>query len=165
MYIVVNRLFIAIISNMHIVDGDIVHFATPFSFIAHQCNCWSKTPKHLSRHIFNTYPEANIYQDGTNRVPGEIIIRNRVINMLSQCSVGRAGRFGPDETYEKRRMWLRQCLKKILDNKAIKVVYFPFGIACGAAGDSWKAVSKILEEFDLEMRKQNRKAFLVHYSG
>lgn len=146
---------------MRIVNGDILDYASDEVYIAHQCNCWSKKPKHLSTSIFCIYTNANIYIDGTKRIPGNIIVRKPVINMLSQNSFGRAGQYNKNETYNMRRQWLRECLSKILDNKDIKRVCFPYGLGCGAAGDKWEYIYPILEEFNIEMSRENREVFLV----
>jgi hypothetical protein len=149
---------------MEIVEGNLLDYASPFSFIAHQCNCWAKRPKHLSAQVFGKFPHANIYGDGTKRVPGNIIVRGPVINMLAQNSFGKAGRYDPKESYPMRREWLRQCLDKILSKKDIKTVYFPYGLGCGAAGDNWIFVEPIFQEFGIAMKAEGRTAYFVRFS-
>lgn len=143
--------------RMETVEGDLLNFCTPFTFIAQQCNCNSRTPKHLSAQIFKRFPEANIYRGDVKRVPGNIIIRGRVVNILSQNSPGKAR----TETYLQRREWLRQGLEKILENKSITEIYFPWGMSCGAAGDNWDKVLPIFEEFHDKMTQDGRIAKFV----
>lgn len=145
--------------KMQVVQGDLLDFATPFSFIAHQCNCKSNTPKNLSKQIFTKFPRANIYKRDVKRTPGTIIVRGSVINMLSQNHFGKA--YGNPDTYEMRRQWLRSCLQQILAIPTIKVVYFPWGLGCGLAGDNWDEVRPIIEEFGEEMTRQGRQAAFV----
>lgn len=142
---------------MEVIEGNLLDFCTPFSFIAHQCNCKSKSPKHLSYQIFTKFPNANIYNGKFDRKPGDIIIRDKVVNILSQNYPGKA-RY---ETYIQRREWLRQGLEKIFENKQIDTIYFPWGMGCGAAGDDWEKVLPIFEEFNEKMKMENRVAKFI----
>jgi hypothetical protein len=147
--------------ELEVINGDLLDYATPFNYIAHQCNCMSKTPKHLSAAVFAKFPHANIYKKEVKRVPGNIIIRGQIVNMLSQNSCGRAGQYGP-ESYFDRRNWLEMCLQKILDTPQIKIIFFPYGMCCGAAGDDWSKVGPIFQRFAEKMNADNgRKVVLI----
>lgn len=138
---------------METIEGNLLDYCTPFSYIAHQCNCKSKTPKHLSYQVFSKFPHANIYRDKTIiRQPGNIIIKGTVVNVLSQNFPGKA-RY---ETYVQRRIWLRHGLQQIFENKSIRTIYFPWGMGCGAAGDDWNKVLPIFEEFYEKMKGEGR---------
>ena len=71
------------------VKGDLLDFSTD-SYIVHQCNCVTNTPKGLSQSIFAKFPGADIYSDGTVRKLGDIVIRGNVINLLGQYYPSRA---------------------------------------------------------------------------
>jgi O-acetyl-ADP-ribose deacetylase (regulator of RNase III) len=147
---------------MEIIEGDLLDYCTPFTYIAHQCNCKSKTPKHLSYHVFKRFPHANIYNGPQKYVrnPGTIIVKGTVVNVLAQYNPGKA-RGIDGEWYPQRRIWLKMALDKILENKEIKTIYFPWGMSCGAAGDDWDKVLPIFEEFNEKMSKEGRKAAFI----
>jgi hypothetical protein len=149
--------------EIEILDGNLLDYASPFNYIAHQCNCMSSTPKHLSASIFGKFPHANIYKKGIVRIPGNIIVRGSIVNMLSQKSCGRAGQYGP-ESYTDRRNWLKQCLQNIFDTPQIKIIFFPYGICCGAAGDDWSIVGPIFNDFAHKMLMVGRKVALIKYN-
>jgi hypothetical protein len=146
--------------KLEVINGDLLDYASPFSYIAHQCNCMSKKPKHLSAIVFGKFPHANIYKEGVVRIPGEIIIKGQVVNMLSQNSCGRAGQYGP-ESYFDRRKWLKMCLQKILDTPQIKRIFFPYGMCCGAAGDDWTEIFSILQSFAEKMLADNGRSVVL----
>lgn len=147
---------------MKVIKGNLLDYANLEKgwYIAHQCNCISRTPKHLSHQVFSRFPEANIYNSGEKRIPGTIMIRGNVINILSQHFPGKARR----ETYAQRREWLQQGLNTIYDHKEIKTVFFPYGFGCGMAGDNWKYIRRIFQQFIERMNQDNRNVHFIVYN-
>ena len=53
-------------------------------YIAHQCNCTSRWGLGASKAIFARFPDADVYAGRVaNDVPGHILVRGRIINMLA----------------------------------------------------------------------------------
>jgi hypothetical protein len=129
------------------IDGDILEFEQNY-FIAHQCNCKSTVPYGLAKSIFDKYPYSNIYNDNSVRIPGNIIVRKNVINMLGQVYPGRSSKY---ETKEQRKHLFNFCLKAIQnyfkDKQDIKLV-FPKNIGCNLAGGNWKDYEQLLIDFE-----------------
>lgn len=144
-------------------DGDLLDHVSPFYFIGHQCNCRSKTPKHLSKYVFTKFPNANVYKPGYPRVPGDIAIIGQVVNMFAQDRPGKA--YGPPngESYSQRRDWMRQCLDKVYAQANIRTFCLPYGIGCGMAGDVWEGgMEEIMEEFTERMKQDNGRKVIFY---
>ncbi len=124
------------------INGDILE--TDVQYIAHQCNCVTKNSLGLAKAIFNKYPESNIYNKNIKRIPGEIIVKGKVINMLSQYKPGSPS---VGDSSDDRIRWFKLCLKEIKNIDDIKSVAFPYKIGCGLAKGDWKTYKKIIEEF------------------
>lgn len=98
-----------------LVQGDLLK--SPAKYIAHQINCKTDKAKGLSDAIFGKYPYANVYGDGTERVPGKIIVRGDghqqryVINMAAQVYPGKPNHHNDTSAF--RLEWFRNCLKLI----------------------------------------------------
>jgi hypothetical protein len=121
-------------SNLTFIQGDILDYTNDY-YIAHQCNCITTTAQGLAKSIFDAYPSANIYADGTDRDVGKIIVRDKIINMLAQNS---AGKPKYNETEEMRETYFQECLDNIVSyfpNGA--QIAFPCFIGCGLAGGKW----------------------------
>lgn len=125
-------------------------------YIAHQCNCVTNRAAHLADAVFRRFPHANVYRDrqysGRRDMPGTIDVRGDesinqrlVINMFAQLYPGYSKY--PNDSYEKRREWFRQCLDKIKQISGLESIAFPEGIGCGAAGASWPEYRDLLEQF------------------
>ena len=127
-----------VIGNVLDYDGTIVH----------QCNAQTSRAMGLAKAIFDTYPEANIYNDGTRRVPGTIIIREPIVNLIGQKTPGKpkAG-----ESAAMREAWFEQALIELADychEAEIEEVAFPYGIGCGLAGGNWDNYKAMIKQFE-----------------
>lgn len=133
----------------------------PEIYICHQCNCESVRALGLAKAIFDKYPAADIYSYNylVSRIPGTIIIRGNVINMLAQITPGK-----PNDTYDspkKRIRFFKACLNEIAKyfskmRQSSHTIAFPWGIGCGLAGtpggnasasEGWKIYEKEIQNF------------------
>lgn len=136
---------------MKIVKGDLL--TSPTQYIAHQCNCITSNAAHLSKAVFEAFPEADIYSPRLGKTvprpdeqPGDIKVKNKVINILGQLYPGKSKNHndGPKE----RQAFFQQALDKIREIPNLESIAFPEGIGCGAAGGHWPDYLKMIEEFD-----------------
>ena len=113
-------------------------------YIVHQVN--SKTTKGagLSAAVFKKFPYADVYKDGTRRIPGEIIIRKDIINLVGQDTPGKPKK---NETAKKREKWFEEGLEKIEEIPDLESVAFPYGIGSGLAGGNWENYQKMINKF------------------
>lgn len=115
-------------------------------FIAHQCNCVTRTAQGVAKALFRAFPDADIYKArAAADEPGRIVVRGRVINMLAQRYPGRA-RYAND-TAEQRLAWFAACLDEIGRLPEIGSLALPHGIGCGLAGGDWDAYRGAIETF------------------
>jgi len=137
--------------SVEIIKGNLLDMPADV-FIVHQCNCTTTTAKGLSAQVFKKYPYANIYKatkrngvktKGIVRVPGDIIIKTPVINLLGQNRVGKPG---TDETAAQREEWFQQGLNKISEY-VIEKIAFPHGIGCGLSKGNWENYLEMIEKF------------------
>jgi len=136
------------------IDGDLFN---QVGYICHQCNCVSRTGKGLSYDIFRLYPEADIYREGLNRKPGDVIIRNNVINMIVQKHPSRP--MGMD-TLEARERAFLDCLitiQKLIP--ANSIISFPYNIGCGLGGGNWIHYRSMI--YDFSSRNPNMTVYIV----
>ena len=142
-------------SPLVIVNGDLTE-ATE-KYIAHQCNCTTKTAKGLAQAIFAKFPYANIYKDRARfgaTEPGNIVVcgdgveKRYVINMLAQISGGRPKK---PETFEARAEYFQQCLDQIKEIPDLDSIAFPYNIGCGLAKGNWPLYEKMLADFAREV--------------
>ena len=143
------------IGNLKIVNGDLTEAKE--KYIAHQCNCTTKSVKGLAVAVFGKFPYANIYKDrrafGATE-PGKIIVcgngttQRYVINMLAQYSGGRPKK---PETYETRAQYFQQCLDQIKQIPDLESIAFPYNIGCGMAKGNWPRYQKMLSDFAAEV--------------
>jgi O-acetyl-ADP-ribose deacetylase (regulator of RNase III) len=121
--------------NLQIVNADLLTSDT--DYIAHQCNSSHNRNFGLSSVISKMYPKANIYNgkyEALNRIPGTIIIRDKVIAMIAQVSQGKPKK---PETKLSRQQLFQSCLDEIAKIPNIKSIAFPYCIGCGLAGGDW----------------------------
>jgi O-acetyl-ADP-ribose deacetylase (regulator of RNase III) len=125
------------------------------TYIVHQCNCVTTTGKGLAQHIFNQFPDANVYRNSTQlRKPGNIEIRGKVVAMYAQ---NKPGKVSTQETSQQRHIWFQQCLQKLGDimlKEHVTDVAFPYGIGCGLAGGNWSIYSRMIQDFAEEYNLQ-----------
>jgi hypothetical protein len=67
----------------------------------------------------------------------------------------------PAETKERRIVWFQECLDKFkleLDEKGMNredvQIGFPYGIGCGLAGGDWTVYSKMISDWEKEIKCQ-----------
>ena len=125
-------------------------------YVAHQCNCLTRRSAGFAHEVFDRFPEANIYAERPDRdyrppphlMPGNIVVRGRVINMLAQYFPG-VPRY-PDSALDGRAARLRyfaECLVKVSRLPGIESVAFPWRIGCNMAGGDWDAYRRTIDAF------------------
>eukprot|EP01139_Manchomonas_bermudensis_P010732 Amastigsp_a341000_14.p1 type:complete len:153 gc:universal Amastigsp_a341000_14:505-47(-) len=130
-------------------------------FIAHQCNCVSKSGRGVAKSVFQRFPEANIYsRRAAEDTPGHIVVRGRVVNMLAQRYPGKA-KYAND-TAALRLEWFDACLDEIAQLPDIGSVAFPFRIGCGLAGGDWAEYESRLVAF---ASRHNIRVVLYKFEG
>jgi hypothetical protein len=111
--------------NKSILDLD------PEIYICNQCNCESFYAIGLTKAIFDKYPAADIYGYNylVSRLPGTIIIRGNIINMLAQITPGK-----PNLSYDSAKKRIRffvACLNEIARRIPLgSTIAFPWKIGC-----------------------------------
>ena len=127
-------------------------------YICHQCNSISVYAKGLSLEIFNKFPKSDIYKNKIEKVPGNIIIIEDVINMIAQISPGKSYKKG--DSKNDRIEFFKGCLDKISEHFKDQVVKisFPYNIGCGLAGGNWDIYKELIENFGKE--KENLSIFV-----
>ena len=132
-------------------------------YIVHQCNCKTSRGRTLraaglSAHIFKVIPEADIYSNERTyqRVPGNICIREKVVNLFGQRCPGKVT---ARETAAQRLAWFQKGLDELenfLKQEAeacsgmvdmLPPVAFPYKIGCGLAGGNWPDYWSCIQQF------------------
>lgn len=125
------------------------------TYIAHQCNCVSRSSAGLAKSLFAKFPYAECYTSRKKAsIPGTIIITKNIINMFAQYYPGKAVITKKDSS-ENRLMWFRMCLKAIEktlgdDDKQQQqhiTIAIPERIGCGLAGGDVNDYHEALGEF------------------
>lgn len=131
------------------ITGDVLKLElTPTEYICHQCNCSSHYAKYLAYAIFKQWPYANIYNDHSEREPGNIIVRAPVINLLGQRYASIA--HYPDDTIQHRVSFFQAGLDAIREwatTTQVTRIYFPYKIGCSAAGGDWLVYRQMIDTF------------------
>lgn len=128
-----------------VIIGDILEYVD-FGFIVHQCNCVTTDAKGLAKRIFDRYPEANIYSNGTVRRLGDVIIKGRIINLIGQYYPGKPKY--KNDTSKIRENNFSNALEKIqLIIPEHSKIYFPYNIGCGLAGGNWNNYFNMIKLF------------------
>lgn len=129
---------------LKILRQNILHFEG--SYIAHQCNAVSKSAAGLALDIFRAFPESNIYKDRESySLPGTIIVKGKVINMIAQYHPGSSGESFIDN--ESARLgYFQKCLNEI-SKLQFSSIAFPYKIGCGLAGGSWDDYYGLIESW------------------
>ena len=143
-------------SLLVVVNGDLTEARE--KYIAHQCNCTTKTSKGLAHSIFTKFPYANVYKNRESfgaTEPGNIIVcgngedKRYVINMMAQITGGKPKK---PETFEIRAEYFQQCLDQIKEIPNLESIAFPFNIGCGLAKGNWPVYEKMLSDFAEEVK-------------
>jgi O-acetyl-ADP-ribose deacetylase (regulator of RNase III) len=120
-----------------IVNGDLL--SCDAEYIVQQCNTTSKKCLGLSSLIAKKWPTCNFYRE--TREPGSVVIKERVIGLMSQVNPGKPK---GDETKKSRELLFLKCLDQLPPAKSIA---FPFGIGCGLAGGDWTRYFKLIKHW------------------
>lgn len=125
------------------IEGDLL--SGDYETIVHQCNCVTIAGCGLYSSIAKVYPQADIYSLRTEpSVPGEVIVTEPVIAMMSQYYPG--GPNSTSDTRSRRLRWFKRCLNKIAALE-LDSVAFPHGIGCGLARGNWDDYEMCIREF------------------
>jgi hypothetical protein len=151
-----SKKFIGPLKNsVNIIEDDI--FGIDVQYIAHQCNCLTSHSAGFAKQVFYNFPEANIYScrsSETNsknlpksQIPGQIIVRGKIINMLAQVFPGKPKFDNGLDSREKRKEYFKKCLNQISMINGVKSIAFPYGIACNMGGGKWDDYLSMITEF------------------
>ena len=150
-----------------VVTGDLLE--SKEQYIAHQCNCVTKSAAGLASYIFKKCPYSNVYysrqhksEPGTIQVCGDGINNRYVINMFSQYYPGGAWDDFPNDTYELREEYFKKCLTAISEINNLQSIAMPVKIGCGLAGGNWDKYLNMIENFADNIYKKNR-AYVTLY--
>lgn len=123
-------------------------------YIAHQCNCMSKTSAGLAKSLFDKFPYANVYSQrtspdklGTIKICGDGIYKRYVINMFAQYYPGKSKY--DNDSVKIRLKAFENCLAQISLINDLESIAFPYNIGCGLAGGDWDAYLGLIEKFSL----------------
>jgi O-acetyl-ADP-ribose deacetylase (regulator of RNase III) len=122
-------------------------------YIVHQTNCCTTYPKGLSKHIFDKFPDANVYKCRNHFLknydkPGTIIVRGKIINAMGQWDKSKPK--GDFDSYKNRLAWFSQCMNAIVNINGIESLAFPYKIGCGLAGGNWDDYFTTIKRFSNE---------------
>lgn len=133
----------------------IMHYETndltkcPYAVIAHQCNTRTRTSKGLSAAMFRKFPSANTYDNGFERVAGNISVHTvgeqRIVNMYGQVHPSRPGHY--NDSASDRIRYFKSCLDQMAALPDLTSVAFPDHIGCGLAGGDWDVYHRMIAEF------------------
>ena len=142
-------------STLKIVDGSLLD--SDCQYIAHQCNCYSRSGAGLASAVFKAFPWADVYSNRSERgnyaaLFGSITVhgdpkRNQryVINIYGQL---RPGKPSPGwDSAASRLEAFGKALDQIARLPELKSIGFPYGIGCGLAGGDWNKYERLLEGF------------------
>jgi O-acetyl-ADP-ribose deacetylase (regulator of RNase III) len=131
--------------QINFVNGDILN-ATE-DYIVQQVNATGNRNMGLASSIAKKYPLSNIYSGihkVENRIPGTIIIRDKVINIVGQINPGKPS--GKDSAIN-RITFFKNALNAI--PKDLVSIAFPMGIGCGLAGGDWDVYLNLIKQFKI----------------
>jgi O-acetyl-ADP-ribose deacetylase (regulator of RNase III) len=134
-------------SSQHIdfVHGDILN-ATEH-YIVQQVNATGNRNMGLASSIAKKYPLSNIYSGIHKvepRIPGTILIRDKVINIVGQINPGKPSK---DDSATNRITFFKNALDNI--PKDLVSIAFPMGIGCGLAGGNWNVYLDLIKQFKI----------------
>ncbi len=134
---------------VEVIDDDLLD--APLCWLLHQCDCVSTHSAGLAAAIFKRFPAADVYTNSTTqRRPGEIEVRGRVIALYAQYAPDHAQAGDGHDSALCRHGWFRRCLEKAASHARKHamtetgswqyprpVLAVPYGIGCGLAGGNW----------------------------
>tara|TARA_R110000868_G_scaffold75946_3_gene218795 strand:+ start:12875 stop:13357 length:483 start_codon:yes stop_codon:yes gene_type:complete len=152
---------------IEIINGDLL--SANAQYIAHACNCVTRTSAFFAKDLFNKYPYADIYSGRFSAdKPGNIIIKGNgederfIIGLLSQFYPGKPN--FPDSTLDGiriREKYFYHCLLRIAKIENLNSIAFNWRIGCGAAGGNWEHYLGMLTNFAQYVKStQNTKVFI-----
>ena len=133
------------VNFVNFVNGDILN-ATE-DYIVQQVNATGNRNMGLASSIAKKYPLSNIYSGKFKvepRIPGTIIIRDKVINIVGQINPGKPS--GNDSAIN-RITFFKNALNVIPKN--LVSIAFPMGIGCGLAGGDWNVYLNLIKQFKI----------------
>lgn len=117
------------------------------AWICHQTNCVTSSAAGLAKAIFDKWPHTDVYKDReVPSIPGSIVRKDFVINMMAQYYPGAAMSDPPSIQNDKRFEWFRQCLGQMMHLKG--TIAFPWRIGCGIAGGDWDRYLGVIARFE-----------------
>lgn len=162
-------------ASVTVIEGDLLR--CPAKYIVHQCNCLTTGAAGLAADMFRAFPHADVYTDGSNRVPGTVDVRGGkpngdgayergVVNLFGQFRPGKAARAGlTSDTAAIRLRWFQTALVELSERGAeLESVAFPHLIGCGLAGGDWAAYSQLIEDFAATVAKHGVSVAVVQRS-
>src|SRR5262245_3676806 len=138
-----------------IINGNLLD--SECQYVAHQCNCYSRSVSGLAKAILNTFPWADVYSNsserrndasffGTITVHGDPKRGQRyVINIYGQLKPGKPSP-GRDSAASRLEAF-GKALNQIAEAHELESIGFPYGIGCGLAGGDWGKYERLLEDF------------------
>jgi O-acetyl-ADP-ribose deacetylase (regulator of RNase III) len=131
--------------KINFVNGDILN-ATE-DYIVQQVNATGNRNMGLASSISKKYPLSNIYSGihkVENRIPGTVIIRDKVINIVGQINPGKPSK---NDSAINRINFFKNALNLIPKN--LVSIAFPMGIGCGLAGGDWNVYLNLIKQFKI----------------
>jgi O-acetyl-ADP-ribose deacetylase (regulator of RNase III) len=138
-----------------IINGNLLD--SECQYVAHQCNCYSRSGAGLAKAIFNAFPWADVYSNRSERrndasLFGSITVhgdpkhnQRYVINIYGQLKPGKPSPGG--DSAASRLEAFSKALDQIAELPELKSIGFPYGIGCGLARGDWNEYEKLLEDF------------------
>ena len=150
--------------SFEIKNGDLLN--CDIQYIAHQCNCLSRSGKGLAKAIFDKYPYANVYyprnrvkhlplddeQPGMFKVMGNGTDKRYIINIFSQISPSPPSDPNcPKDGFKARLNMFVKALKEIAKIEGLKSIAFPWRYGCGLAGGNWDTYQEVIRQFSVHV--------------
>lgn len=140
---------------MKYIAQDILRVTPSMGAIAHQTNSVGVVGG-LNKAVCDKFP-ANLQVSSSRHTFGKLIIVSTpqaiVGNCVAQMFPGPA-RTLPGDSFVNRRLALTGCLTQLAQwlseqpDTIGKAIYVPYSVSCGMTGDSWREVSRVLEQWD-----------------
>lgn len=152
---------------LEIINGNLLD--SPDTYIAHQCNCVTKGASGVARAIFDKWPTANDYAEGTHGKFGEVKIHQVgipkfIVNMFTQYNTGdQSADEGKDRevAFGNALLFMSRNLSRHSQELKIPLtISFPYLIGCGLAGGNWDHYLTMLNLFNEIIEQEDGKVTL-----
>lgn len=89
------------------------------------------------------------YDANSADIPGTIVIRGKIINMMAQYEKGKPNQNSHWEfdSAKCREKWFYQCMLSVVKLEGINSIAFPYLIGCGLAGGDWDHYCDMIRKF------------------